>query len=63
VLITIGVLLMLQMTSWRFPLRDTWPVILIVVGVVKLVQRLAPTTGHHDILDVNRPPLTSAPPR
>jgi hypothetical protein len=46
VLITIGVLFLVQQTSWRFPFWQTWPVILLVVGAVKLGEALASTEGH-----------------
>ena len=45
VLITIGVLFMIQnFTPISFD--DTWPVILIVIGVFLYLGRTAPTDGH-----------------
>ncbi len=45
-LITVGVLFALDHIwgLWRF--SQTWPVILIVLGAVKVVQRLASSAGH-----------------
>lgn len=44
-LITLGVLFLIaQFTRWDF--RDLWPVILIVLGVLKAVEYAAPMTGH-----------------
>jgi Domain of unknown function (DUF5668) len=45
ILVTLGVLLLLgQFTRWDF--GDTWPILLIVIGVVKVVQSNASTEGH-----------------
>lgn len=46
VLITIGVLFFLQMTTpaWRFD--QTWPILLIAIGAVKLFERSLPHRGH-----------------
>lgn len=41
-LITIGVLLLLQMTMPGWGFDQTWPVILIVIGLVKLAERFGP---------------------
>lgn len=62
-LITLGILFMLQMMSYRWTFDETWPILLIVAGAVKLIQRLAPTTGHIDPLgaDLTRSSGTSAP--
>jgi hypothetical protein len=46
ILITIGVLFALDHIWgwWRF--GDTWPVLLIVMGLVQLASRLTPVDGH-----------------
>jgi hypothetical protein len=47
VLITLGVLFLLS--QWRgefFAFRYTWPVLLIVLGLIKLAESLASTEGH-----------------
>jgi hypothetical protein len=61
VLITLGILFMLQMTSWRFPFRDTWPVLLVVIGAVQILQRLMPATGHRGVTDLTPPPPPNVP--
>ncbi len=44
-LVALGVLLLLgQFTRWEF--GDTWPVLLIVIGVVKVLQSNASAAGH-----------------
>ena len=44
-LITVGVLFLLS--TWaHVSFHYTWPVILIVIGLVKFMQASAPTTGH-----------------
>jgi hypothetical protein len=45
VLITIGVLFLLQQLH-IFNFGRTFPVLLIVIGLVKIAQRSAPDTGH-----------------
>jgi hypothetical protein len=45
VLITIGVLFMIQQYG-RYSFGELWPVILIVVGLVKVFQASASTEGH-----------------
>ncbi len=47
VLITLGVLFLLD--QWRgdyFTIHYTWPIILLVVGLIKLAESLAPSEGH-----------------
>lgn len=52
VLITLGVLFLIdQYTMYSF--SSTWPALLIVVGIVKLLQWNAPTTGHVEASDVS----------
>jgi hypothetical protein len=46
VLITIGVLFSLDHIFNRWSFGDTWPVILIVIGLVKMIERLASSEGH-----------------
>jgi hypothetical protein len=47
VLITLGVLFLVDQYT-MYGIGQTWPVILIVIGIVKLLQWTAPTTGHVD---------------
>jgi hypothetical protein len=56
-LVTLGVLLLLSSVS-NVNLGRTWPAILLVVGVVKLMQSNASYTGHVGPL----PPGSSFPP-
>ncbi len=42
VLITLGVLFLLQMTTPGWGFNQTWPILLIVIGVVSLAQRAIP---------------------
>jgi hypothetical protein len=58
-LVTIGVLLLLDNVG-RLELHRTWPAILLVIGVVKLVQSNASTNGHVGPLPPGIPP--SVPP-
>jgi hypothetical protein len=47
VLITVGILFLLeQMRGDYFSFHNTWPVILVVIGVVSLASSLAPMDGH-----------------
>jgi hypothetical protein len=47
VLITLGVLFLIsEMELWRVRFWDLWPILLIVIGVVKVLEALASTEGH-----------------
>jgi len=48
VLITLGLLFFIDQFT-KYSIGRTWPVILIVIGIIKLVQWNTPTTGHVDI--------------
>lgn len=48
ILITLGVLLMISELTWRVIFSDLWPVILIVIGVIKLLEFSASTEGHKE---------------
>jgi hypothetical protein len=61
VLITLGVLFMLQNFSHGFQ----WPVLLIVIGVVKILQYSASTEGHRPAgyaQPATQGPITTPPP-
>jgi len=47
-LIALGVLFLLHMTVPGMTGSVTFAILLIVIGAVQLIQRLAPTTGHRD---------------
>jgi len=62
VLVTLGVLFLIDQYS-VYSIGRTWPVILIVIGIVKLVQWNAPTTGHVDVSQIGPGgPPPSGPP-
>jgi len=44
-IITLGVLFLVAEFT-RFDFHETWPVILIVIGVLKVLQWSAPAAGH-----------------
>jgi hypothetical protein len=53
ILITIGVLFLVQQSHWAYHFGRTWPVILLVIGGVKLAEALASDAGH---ISQNAPP-------
>jgi hypothetical protein len=64
ILVTIGVLLLLDHAT-RFEFHRTWPAILLVIGVVKLMQSNASSAGHIGPLppayNPNIPPVVPPP--
>lgn len=61
VLITIGVLFLIQQSTWEFGFSRTWPVLLLVIGAIKLAESLATTEGH--IWPQAPMPMQPMPPR
>jgi hypothetical protein len=64
VVITIGVLFLLQqIRAGGFDFSDTWPFLLIVIGVILLASSVAPTTGHVEAIapPTGTPPVPPAP--
>ncbi|HUL15541.1 MAG TPA: DUF5668 domain-containing protein [Terriglobales bacterium] len=63
IITTIGVLFLLaQMQGGYFSFGHTWPVILLVIGLIKLASAIAPRTGHvSDSLASPNPPPAQAP--
>lgn len=58
VVITVGVLLLLhEVHGGRFYFGSTWPVLLIVIGLVQLASSMASREGHID----SRPQVTAPP--
>ena len=47
ILITIGVLFLVQQSHWAYHFGKTWPVILVVIGGIKLAEALASDAGHN----------------
>ena len=61
VVITLGVLLLLhEVNGGRFYFGSTWPVILIVIGLLQLASSLASHEGHSSSQSTFQPP--TAPP-
>ena len=65
VLITLGILFLLQETSVKH-FDQTWPLVLIVVGVVQIMKRTAPAKGHVErgyeaYAMMPQPPVPSGP--
>ena len=58
VLITLGILFLLDNLDVR-SFHDTWPLLLIVIGIVQVLQYTASTEGHIEYL---QPPSYGAPP-
>ncbi len=46
ILITLGVLFLIGQYSHRYAFTDLWPILLIVIGALKLLQATASTEGH-----------------
>lgn len=63
ILITIGVLFLLsQIHGGHFDFGSTWPVILVVLGLIQLASSLAPRDGHLDLPGAPLPPQSTIPP-
>ncbi len=64
VLITLGVLFLIQQThwGWEWGFHRTWPVLLIVIGLVKVLQYTAPIEGHVRMGYYGEDPVMPAPP-
>jgi hypothetical protein len=66
VVITVGILFLLEQTHTGFRFGQTWPIILVVIGVISLASAVAPMDGHIETTPVvtNPPvaPLGSVPP-
>jgi hypothetical protein len=62
-LITLGVLFLLDQYT-RYSFHSTWPIMLIVIGVIKLIEWNAPLTGHVNLSELNpgAPPGTGPDP-
>jgi Domain of unknown function (DUF5668) len=64
VIITVGVLFLLEQTRSGFSFGQSWPVILVVIGIISLASAMAPMDGHVSSVPAPAvpPPATSAPP-
>jgi hypothetical protein len=56
ILITIGVLFLVQQSHWAYHFGRTWPVILLVIGGIKLAEALASDAGHNTQQNPPYPP-------
>ncbi len=63
VLITLGVLFLIGEFLPRYDFSTTWPILLIVCGILVLLRRTAPATGHVDVsrIDSGPPPSGGTP--
>jgi hypothetical protein len=58
---TIGILFLLgELRGDALSFSNTWPVILVVIGLIKIASAFAPHTGHLDAL-TSPPPSPGAP--
>src|ERR1700693_338137 len=65
VIITVGILFLLEQTRRGFSFGQTWPVILVVIGIISLASAMAPMDGHISSATVTPsvpPAATSVPP-
>jgi hypothetical protein len=68
IIITVGVLFFIGQYSWRYSFDRTFPIIIIVWGVLKLISDSAPTEGHVDprtqwqTPPAQQPPIVPPPP-
>jgi ABC-type Fe3+ transport system permease subunit len=64
IVITVGVLFLLQQVrdSDLFGFSHTYPIILIVIGLISLASALAPTEGHIDAASTTPTSMPPAPP-
>lgn len=64
ILITLGVLFLLhQVRGGHFDFSNTWPVLLLVIGILLLASSIAPRDGHTESpANVIAPPPPPAPP-
>jgi Domain of unknown function (DUF5668) len=59
ILITLGILFLLhQMRGGMFNFGNTWPVLLLIIGILLLASALAPRDGHVEPV----PPAAATPP-
>ncbi len=64
VLITLGVLFLIDQFDWGWHhgFGHTWPVLLIVIGVVQVLKYTAPVEGHIPVGYAAQPPVVTPPP-
>ena len=62
VIITVGVLFLLEQTRSGFSFGQTWPVILVVIGIISLASAMAPMDGHITSATAVPPASAASPP-
>jgi hypothetical protein len=63
ILITLGVLFLLhQLHGGRFDFGNTWPVLMVVIGLLLLASSVAPQDGHIETQIAAMPPTSTVPP-
>jgi hypothetical protein len=63
ILITLGVLFLLhQMHGGMFDFGNTWPVLLMIIGILLLASSLAPRDGHVEPVRPAAAPPPAVPP-
>jgi hypothetical protein len=62
IIITVGVLFFIGQYSWQYSFDRTFPIIIIVWGVLKLISDSASTQGHVDPRTQWQTPPTQQPP-
>ncbi|MEQ1473288.1 MAG: DUF5668 domain-containing protein [Candidatus Acidiferrum sp.] len=62
VVITVGVLFLLEQTRSGFSFNQMWPIILVVVGIISLASALSPMDGHISSTVPVTPPVGAMPP-
>ena len=63
VVIALGILWLLhEVHGGRFYFGSTWPLLLIVIGLVHLASSMASREGHVDATPLGAPPAPPAPP-
>ena len=61
ILITIGVLFLVQQMHWAYHFGRTWPVILLVIGFITRAEALASDAGHGTTPGQPPPPPGAGP--
>jgi len=61
VVITVGVLFLLEQTRSGFSFGQMWPIILVVIGVISLASALSPMDGHISSTVPVAPPAGAMP--
>ena len=63
VVITVGMLFLLEQTRSGFSFGQAWPIILVVIGAISLASALAPMDGHISSTTPAGAPAQAPPPQ